>query len=266
MVTKWSRHFCEMLACCLPAHAYLGNHSASISVPAVPLSHILHVLFSSHFPPSFFCSFAVQGMGSPTMVSAALQSMRPIASGNGIAMPNFVNSHHNSMNGHMGTGLNASFHATNGLASLNAGLTGLNMNGMGAMNGALGMSNMNGGLGGNGGLGMNGGLGLNTALDMNGNFGSMSLNGSSPLMNGLANGNGGLPFGFAPVTNRFDNAPCNTLFIGNLGDGVDENELQSLFCTQPGFQQLKLIRNPRQVCSDIFHGGIHWVDLAVSAP
>lgn len=60
--------------------------------------------------------------------------------------------------------------------------------------------------------------------------------------------------GFAPVTNKYDNPPCNTLFIGNLGDNVDENELVQLFCTQPGYKQLKLLRNTRQVsCFVEFH-------------
>lgn len=35
--------------------------------------------------------------------------------------------------------------------------------------------------------------------------------------------------GYAPVSNTRDNPPCNTLFIGNLGDNVNEQELQVLF-------------------------------------
>eukprot|EP00878_Enallax_costatus_P012860 GHUV01013428.1.p1 GENE.GHUV01013428.1~~GHUV01013428.1.p1 ORF type:complete len:205 (+),score=45.62 GHUV01013428.1:76-690(+) len=38
---------------------------------------------------------------------------------------------------------------------------------------------------------------------------------------------------YAPVSNTKDNPPCNTLFIGNLSDNVDEGELQGLFSTQP---------------------------------
>lgn len=34
---------------------------------------------------------------------------------------------------------------------------------------------------------------------------------------------------YAPVKNDKDNPPCNTLFIGNLGEGVDENELRAVF-------------------------------------
>jgi hypothetical protein len=41
---------------------------------------------------------------------------------------------------------------------------------------------------------------------------------------------------FSPVTNHRDNAPCNTLFIGNLGDAVSEVELRALFATQPGYR------------------------------
>ncbi|GIL77979.1 hypothetical protein Vretimale_7376 [Volvox reticuliferus] len=52
---------------------------------------------------------------------------------------------------------------------------------------------------------------------------------------------------FGPVTNKFDNPPCNTLFIGNLGDTVDENELTQVFGRQAGYKQLKLLRHPRQV-------------------
>eukprot|EP00195_Chlamydomonas_chlamydogama_P000826 CAMPEP_0202920456 /NCGR_PEP_ID=MMETSP1392-20130828/76866_1 /ASSEMBLY_ACC=CAM_ASM_000868 /TAXON_ID=225041 /ORGANISM="Chlamydomonas chlamydogama, Strain SAG 11-48b" /LENGTH=392 /DNA_ID=CAMNT_0049613953 /DNA_START=522 /DNA_END=1700 /DNA_ORIENTATION=- len=55
------------------------------------------------------------------------------------------------------------------------------------------------------------------------------------------------PMGYAPVTNKGDNPPCNTLFIGNLSDNVSEAELASLFCTQPGYKQMKLVRGPKQV-------------------
>jgi len=37
------------------------------------------------------------------------------------------------------------------------------------------------------------------------------------------------PRGYMPVTNTKDNPPCNTLFIGNLGDAVNEAELRGLF-------------------------------------
>lgn len=42
--------------------------------------------------------------------------------------------------------------------------------------------------------------------------------------------------GFSPVTNLRDNPPCNTLFIGNLGDNVNENELRALLSPQPGYR------------------------------
>lgn len=32
---------------------------------------------------------------------------------------------------------------------------------------------------------------------------------------------------------RDDNAPCNTLFVGNLADTVDENEMRNLFAGAP---------------------------------
>ena len=53
------------------------------------------------------------------------------------------------------------------------------------------------------------------------------------------------PRGYAPVNNQRDNPPCNTLFIGNLGDSVNEAELRGLFSHQLGFQQLKLVRGPK---------------------
>ena len=49
------------------------------------------------------------------------------------------------------------------------------------------------------------------------------------------------------VSNTKDNPPCNTLFVGNLGDGVSEAELRQLFGTLAGFRQLKLIRGARSV-------------------
>lgn len=39
--------------------------------------------------------------------------------------------------------------------------------------------------------------------------------------------------GYAPVSNTRDNPPCNTLFIGNLGDAVQEADLHVLFGGQP---------------------------------
>lgn len=49
------------------------------------------------------------------------------------------------------------------------------------------------------------------------------------------------------VSNTKDNPPCNTLFVGNLGDTVSEAELRQLFGTLAGFRQLKLIRGARSV-------------------
>lgn len=55
------------------------------------------------------------------------------------------------------------------------------------------------------------------------------------------------PVGYAPVSNMRDNPPCNTLFIGNLGEVVDDGELQALFAAQPGFTQIKVLRSGRNV-------------------
>ena len=52
---------------------------------------------------------------------------------------------------------------------------------------------------------------------------------------------------FSAVSNTKDNPPCNTLFVGNLGDTVSEAELRQLFGTLAGFRQLKLIRGARSV-------------------
>lgn len=65
------------------------------------------------------------------------------------------------------------------------------------------------------------------------------------------------PQGFAPVTNTKDNPPCNTLFIGNLGDMVSEAELKGLFGTQPGFKQLKVVRGPRSTTCFIEYADVH---------
>ncbi|KAF5183148.1 Rna-binding protein with multiple splicing [Thalictrum thalictroides] len=57
------------------------------------------------------------------------------------------------------------------------------------------------------------------------------------------------PTGYAPVQNSKDNPPCNTLFIGNLGENVVEEELRNLFSVQPGFKQMKILRQERNtVC------------------
>ncbi|KAL0441284.1 UNVERIFIED_CONTAM: RNA-binding protein with multiple splicing 2 [Sesamum radiatum] len=44
------------------------------------------------------------------------------------------------------------------------------------------------------------------------------------------------PSSYVPVQNTKDNPPCNTLFIGNLGENINEEELRGLFSAQPGFK------------------------------
>ncbi|KAF7135733.1 hypothetical protein RHSIM_Rhsim08G0246900 [Rhododendron simsii] len=57
------------------------------------------------------------------------------------------------------------------------------------------------------------------------------------------------PSSYVPVQNIKDNPPCNTLFIGNLGENVNEDELRGLFIMQPGFKQMKVLRQERHtVC------------------
>lgn len=57
------------------------------------------------------------------------------------------------------------------------------------------------------------------------------------------------PSSYVPVQNIKDNPPCNTLFIGNLGKNVNEDELRGLFIMQPGFKQMKVLRQERHtVC------------------
>lgn len=57
------------------------------------------------------------------------------------------------------------------------------------------------------------------------------------------------PSSYVPVQNAKDNPPCNTLFIGNLGENINEEELRGLFSAQPGFKQMKVLRQERHtVC------------------
>lgn len=57
------------------------------------------------------------------------------------------------------------------------------------------------------------------------------------------------PSSYLPVQNIKDNPPCNTLFIGNLGENINEDELRGLFGAQPGFKQMKVLRQERHtVC------------------
>ncbi|PKA52860.1 hypothetical protein AXF42_Ash001841 [Apostasia shenzhenica] len=54
---------------------------------------------------------------------------------------------------------------------------------------------------------------------------------------------------YAPIQNTKDNPPCNTLFVGNLGENVIEEELRGLFGIQPGYKQMKILRQERNtVC------------------
>eukprot|EP00850_Spirogloea_muscicola_P018230 SM000165S02191 [mRNA] locus=s165:73145:75570:- [translate_table: standard] len=65
------------------------------------------------------------------------------------------------------------------------------------------------------------------------------------------------PSGYAPVQNTKDNPPCNTLFIGNLGESTNEAEIRGLFENQPSFRQMKILRQ--------HNGPICFVEFAVSA-
>ncbi|KAE9584483.1 putative RNA recognition motif domain-containing protein [Lupinus albus] len=57
------------------------------------------------------------------------------------------------------------------------------------------------------------------------------------------------PSSYVQVQNTKDNPPCNTLFIGNLGENINEEEVRGLFSVQPGFKQMKILRQERHtVC------------------
>ncbi|XP_047310504.1 U1 small nuclear ribonucleoprotein A isoform X1 [Impatiens glandulifera] len=57
------------------------------------------------------------------------------------------------------------------------------------------------------------------------------------------------PSSYVPIQNTKDNPPCNTLFIGNLGENINEEELRGLFITQPGCKQMKILKQERHtVC------------------
>lgn len=64
------------------------------------------------------------------------------------------------------------------------------------------------------------------------------------------------PRAYVPVSNTRDNPPCNTLFVGNLGDTVREEELRALFGSQPGFRQLKITRGGKAVTAFVEFGDI----------
>lgn len=62
------------------------------------------------------------------------------------------------------------------------------------------------------------------------------------------------PMQFRPMGGNVaekDNPPCNTLFIGNLTEGVSEDELNEVFGKQPGFQQLKVARTSKGISAFI---------------
>ncbi|CAM6104544.1 unnamed protein product [Calypogeia fissa] len=64
------------------------------------------------------------------------------------------------------------------------------------------------------------------------------------------------PAGYAPVQNTKDNPPCNTLFIGNLGEATSEAELRGLFSGQPGFKQMKVLRQGKSTVCFIEFGDV----------
>lgn len=63
--------------------------------------------------------------------------------------------------------------------------------------------------------------------------------GTMAAPSGLAGDPGLLSQNWRPLSNARDNVPCNTLFIGNLGENTREEELHQLMASQPGFRQLK---------------------------
>lgn len=62
---------------------------------------------------------------------------------------------------------------------------------------------------------------------------------------------------YLPVQNTKDNPPCNTIFIGNLGENINEEELRGLFGAQPGFKQMKIIRQERHTVCFIEFEDVH---------
>ncbi|XP_057967770.1 uncharacterized protein LOC131157548 [Malania oleifera] len=65
------------------------------------------------------------------------------------------------------------------------------------------------------------------------------------------------PSSYVPVQNTKDNPPCNTLFIGNLGESINEEELKGLFSAQPGYKQMKVLRQERHTVCFIEFEDVH---------
>lgn len=83
----------------------------------------------------------------------------------------------------------------------------------------------------------------NVPYDPYGGYGMPPVQPLPPIAPALA------PSGYAPVQNNKDNPPCNTLFIGNLGEATSEAELRGLLSGQPGFKQMKVLRQGKStVC------------------
>jgi hypothetical protein len=57
-----------------------------------------------------------------------------------------------------------------------------------------------------------------------------------------------------------ENPPCNTLFVGNLGDSVTEVDLHQALGEIPGFRQLKLVRSGRN-----FTCFVEFADIALAS-
>lgn len=73
------------------------------------------------------------------------------------------------------------------------------------------------------------------------------------------------PTNFSPVTNLRDNPPCNTLFVGNLGDNTSEQELRALLSSQPGYRQLKMVRGPKSTTAFVEFGDVGTAMMVHSA-
>lgn len=80
---------------------------------------------------------------------------------------------------------------------------------------------------------------------------SQDGSGLPQMMGGpAAGGYGGVPVMAAPQSIAMagmaagggskESSPCNTLFLANLGDNIDDGELRAVFGAHPGFKQLKV--------------------------
>lgn len=84
---------------------------------------------------------------------------------------------------------------------------------------------------------------------------------SQPMHSTLKRHTQGSPL---PLNPAYENAPCNTLYVGNLPPTACEEELREMFCTRIGYKRLSFKNKPNGPMCFVEFEDIHCATLAMN--